>query len=121
MRTKPQCRLHQGPPGAAQTLRYMPARLSSPKPPKAAESKGDLAALRFRVADSGSHNLKTLMLHELEGLLAAVPAGAPAKTNRKTIVERNVLGTLKTCEETATQGSQSKALEGYNKAFKGEP
>jgi hypothetical protein len=98
----------------------MPARLSSPKPPKAAESKGDLAALRFRVADSDSHTLKILMLHELEGLLAAVPAGAPAKTNRKTTVAGNVLSTLKMCEETATQGSQSKAREGYIQAFKGE-
>ncbi len=98
----------------------MPACRSNPKPQKTAESKGDLAALGFRVADSGSHTLRTLMLHELEGLLAAVPAGAPAKTHRKTTVAGNVLGTLKMCEETLTQGSQSKALEGYIQAFKRE-
>jgi hypothetical protein len=31
----------------------MPSRRSSPNPPKAADAKGDLAALGFRVADSG--------------------------------------------------------------------
>jgi hypothetical protein len=44
----------------------MPARRSSPKPPKAADAKGDLATLGFRVADSGPHTSKTLMLLELE-------------------------------------------------------
>jgi hypothetical protein len=97
----------------------MPVRSPSPKPPKAADAKGDLTAFGFRVADSGPHTSKTLMLQELEALLAAVPTDAPAKTNRKTIVAGNVLGTLKTCDETATQGSQSKPLEGYIQAFKG--
>ncbi len=120
MRTKPQCSLHHGPPRAVQPLRYMPARSSSPKPPKDADAKGDLAALGFRVADSGPHTSKGLMLQGLEALLAAVPAGAPAKANRKTIVAGNLLGALKTREETATQCSQTRALKGYHQAFRGE-
>jgi hypothetical protein len=83
----------------------MPARRSSPKPPKAADAKGDLAALGFRVADSGPHTGKTLMLQELEALLVAVPAEAPAQAYRAAIVEENVLGkrTLSTRKETASR------------------
>jgi hypothetical protein len=83
----------------------MPARRSSAKPPKASDDKGDLTAQGFRVADSGPHTSKTLMLHELETLLAAVPADAPAKTYRAAIVEGNVLGkrTLSTRKETASR------------------
>jgi hypothetical protein len=83
----------------------MPARRSSPKPPKAAEAHADLASLGFRVADSGPHTSKTLMLQELEALLAAVPLDAPAKTYRAAIVEENVLGkrTLSTRKETASR------------------
>jgi len=83
----------------------MPARSSSPKPPKVADAKADLVALGFRVAASGPHTSKTLMLQELEILLAAVPADAPAKTYRAAIVEENVLGkrTLSTRKETATR------------------
>jgi hypothetical protein len=83
----------------------MPARRSKPKPPKAQNAKGDLAALGFRVADSGPHTSKTLMLQELDALLAAVPADAPAKTYRAAIVEGNVLGkrTLSTRKETASR------------------
>jgi hypothetical protein len=83
----------------------MPARHSNPKPPKAADAKGDLAALGFRVADSGPHTSKTLMLQELETLLAAVPADAPAKAYRAAVVEENVLGkrTLSTRKETASR------------------
>jgi hypothetical protein len=83
----------------------MPARHSNPKPPKAADAKGDLAALGFRVADSGPHTSKTLMLQELEALLAAVPADAPAKAYRAAVVEENVLGkrTLSTRKETASR------------------
>jgi hypothetical protein len=83
----------------------MPARRSKPKPPKTADSKSDLAALGFRVADSGPHTIKTLMLQELEALLAAVPADAPAKAYRAAIVEENVLGkrTLSTRKETASR------------------
>jgi len=105
MRTKSRCGLHQGPPRAAQTFPCMPARRASPKPPKAADAKGDLAALGFRVADSGPHTSKTLMLQELEALLAAIPADAPAKAYRAAIVEENVLGkrTLSTRKETATR------------------
>jgi hypothetical protein len=83
----------------------MPARRSNAKPPKVAGAKGDLAALGFRVADSGPHTSKTLMLRELEALLAAVPAEAPAKAYRAAIVEENVLGkrTLSTRKETASR------------------
>ena len=105
MRTKPQCGLHQGPPRAAQTPRCMPARRSSAKPPKASDDKGDLTAQGFRVTDSGPHTSKTLMLQELETLLAAVPVDAPAKAYRAAIVEENVLGkrTLSTRKETASR------------------
>ena len=92
MRRPPLCGLHQGLPRAAQTLRCMPARRSKYKPPKVAGAKSDLAALGFRVADSGPHTSKTLMLQELEALLAAVPADAPARAYRVAIVEENVLG-----------------------------
>ena len=56
----------------------------------------------MRLADSGLHTSKTLMLQELEGLLAAVPEGAPAKAYRVAIVEENVLGkrTFSACKET---------------------
>jgi hypothetical protein len=83
----------------------MPARRSTPKPPKPSEAHADLAALGFRVADSGPHTSKTLMLRELEALLAEVPVDAPAKTYRAAIVEENVLGkrTLSTRKETASR------------------
>jgi hypothetical protein len=83
----------------------MPARRSSPKPPKAADANGDLTALGFRVADSGPHTSKTLMLQELETLLAVVSAEAPAKVYRAAVVEENVLGkrTLSTRKETASR------------------
>jgi hypothetical protein len=57
------------------------------------------------VADSGPHTSKTLMLQELEALLAAVPADVPAKAYRTAIVEENVLGkrTLSTRKETASR------------------
>ena len=86
MRTKPQCGLHQGHPRAAHALRRMPARRSSSKPPNAEAAKD------LRLADSGPRTSKTLMLQELEALLAAVPEGAPAKAYRVAIVEENVLG-----------------------------
>ena len=105
MRRQPQCGLHQGPPRAAQSLLCMPSRRASPKPPKAADAKGDLAALGFRVAESGPHTSKTLMLQELQALLAAIPAGASAKAYRAAIVEENILGkrTLSTRKETASR------------------
>ena len=83
----------------------MPARSSNAKPLKADDAEWNLVALGFRVAASGPHTSKTLMLQELETLLAAVPADAPAKTYRAAIVEENVLGkrTLSTRKETATR------------------
>ena len=60
-------------------LPFMPARTNAPKAPKRATTSVDLQALGFRVAESGPHTSKTLMLQELEALLEAVPADAPAK------------------------------------------
>ncbi len=73
--------------------------------PKGRRRQGDLATLGFRVADSGPHTSKTLMLQELEALLAAIPADAPAKAYRAAIVEENVLGkrTLYAFKETASR------------------
>ncbi len=67
----------------------------------------------FRVVDSGPHTSKTLMLQELESLLAAVPAHAPAKSYRAAIVEENVLGkgALSARKETA---SRLTALHGFD-------
>ena len=61
----------------------------------------------------GPHTSKTLMLQELEALLAAVPADAPAKAYRAAIVEENLLGkrTLTSRKETA---SRLKALHGLD-------
>lgn len=105
MRRQPRCGLHQGPPRAAHARRCIPAHRSSPKPPKGTDANSDLAALGFRVADSGPHTSKTLMLQELEALLAVVPAEATAKAYRAAIVEENVLGkrTLSTRKETASR------------------
>ena len=113
MRRQPQCDLHQGPPRAAHALRRMPARSSSAKPPKVSDDKDDLVALGFRVAGSGPHTSKTLMLQELEALLAAIPPDAPANAYRAAIVEENVLGkrTLSTRKETATRLT---ALHGFD-------
>ena len=93
-----------GPPRPAQPLRDACPSFQ-PQAPKVADTKADLAAMGFRVADSGPHTSKTLMLQELEALLAAVPADAPAKAYRAAIVEENVLGkrTLSTRKETATR------------------
>ena len=105
MRIQPRYDLHQGPPKAADPLPCMPARRASLMPQKPEKAKEDLAALGFRVAQSGPHTSKTLMLQELEALLAAVPADAPAKAYRAAIVEENVLGkrTLSTRKETASR------------------
>ena len=57
------------------------------------------------MADSGPHTSKTLLLQELETLLAVVSAEAPAKVYRAAVVEENVLGkrTLSTRKETASR------------------
>lgn len=91
----------------------MPSRRSGPKPPNGADAKGNLATQGFRLAHSGPHTSKTLMLKELEALLAAVPIDAPAKAYRAAIVEENVLGkrTLSSRKETA---SRLKALHGLD-------
>jgi hypothetical protein len=98
----------------------MPARRANPKPPKAADTKGDLTAQGFRVADSGPHTSKTLMLLELEALLAAVPADAPAKSYRAAIVEENVLGkrTLSTRKETASRLTAMHGLDPTKPLFR---
>ncbi len=108
MRRKPTCGLllrshHQA--HDLRPTRRMPTRRTSPKPPKTVEAKGYLAALGFRLADSGPHTSKTLMLQELETLLQALPVDAPAKAYRAAIVEENVLGkrTASTRKETASR------------------
>jgi hypothetical protein len=98
----------------------MPVRRSSPKPAKPSEAHADLATLGFRVADSGPHTSKTLMLQELETLLAAVPGDAPAKAYRAAIVEENVLGkrTLSTRKETASRLSALHGLDPTKPLFR---
>lgn len=113
MRGPPRCGVHNSPPRAALTARCMPARRSAPKPPRTTEPHAALAALGFRVAASGPHTSKTLILQELETLLAAVPADAPAKFYRAAIVEENVLGkgTLSIRKET---GPRLTGLHGFD-------
>ena len=53
------------------SLPFMPARTNAPKAPKHAATSVDLQALGFRVAQSGPHTSKTLMLQELEALLGS--------------------------------------------------
>ena len=120
MRTNSRCGLHQGPPRPAQPIRYMPARRSSPKPPKAADAKGELAAMGFRVAYSGPQTTKTLMLQELETLLAAVPVDAPAKAHRVAIVGENVLGkrTLSARKETPSRLTALNGLDPIKPLFR---
>ncbi len=98
----------------------MPARRSSPKSPKAAEAEGDLTAQGFRVADSGPHTGKTLMLQEMGTLMAAVPADAPAKVYRTAILEENVLGkrTLSTRKETASRLTALHGLDSSKPLFR---
>jgi hypothetical protein len=105
MRRPPRCGLYNGPPRAALTLSCMSARRSTPKPPRTSEPHAALAALGFRLADSGPQTSMTLMLRELETLLAAVPVDARAKSYRAAILEENVLGkgTLSTRKETASR------------------
>ena len=83
----------------------MHSRRSNPKPATAAAAKGDLEALGFRIAQSGPHTSKTLMLQELETLLQVVAARESAKAYRVAIVEENLLAkrTLSTRKETATR------------------
>ena len=113
MRRPPRCGLHNGPPRAALPLRCMPASNSAPQPPRTSEPHDGLAALGFRVADGGRHISNTLILRELETLLAAVPADTPAKSYRAAILEENVLGkgTLSARKETA---SRLTALHGFD-------
>lgn len=105
MSSPSRCGLHNGPPRAALTPRCMPAPRTRAKPPEAHEGSGELLALGFRVADTGPHTSKTLILQELETLLAAVPADPAAKAYRAAIVDENVLGkrTLSARKETASR------------------
>jgi len=113
MHRPPRCGLHNGPPRAALADRYMPAPRTRPKPPEAHEGSAELLALGFRVADSGPHTSKTLMLQELEALLAAVPADAPAKAYRAAMLEENVLGKGTRCTRKET-ASPPTALHGLD-------
>lgn len=116
MRRQPTCGpLHQENYQAhdPRTPRCMPSRRAVPNHPKAAAATPDLAALGFRIAQSGPHTSKTLMLQELETLFEALSADAPATAYRTAIVEENVLGkrTASTRKETATR---LKALHGLD-------
>ena len=81
----------------------MAARRSAPKPPRTSVPHAGFAALARRVSDSGPQISKTLMLQELDTLLAAVPIDAATKAYRAAILEENVLGkgTLSVRKETA--------------------
>ena len=98
------CQPHQ-PTAPTRPSRRMTTRRTSPGPAKAADGVSDLVAMGFRVAESGPHTGKTLMLQELETLLGALPSDAPAKAYRAAIVEENVLGkrTASTRKETASR------------------
>ena len=91
MRTKPRCGLYQSPPRAAQTFHCMPTRRSTPKPPKVADAKGDLAVQVLRVDNNGIHTSNSLRVQELKDLISAVPADAPAKSYPAAIVEEITL------------------------------
>jgi len=120
MRIKSRCGLHQGPPRATHTHRCMPVQRPSPHAAGTSAAQGDLAALGFRVADSGPHTGKTLMLQELEALLVAVPVEAPAKAYRAAIVQDNVLGkrTLSTRKETASRLTALHGLDSSKPLFR---
>ena len=57
-----------------------------------ARGKGVRAALGFRDGDKGTHSSRTLMLIELEQLLAATPPEAVMTDFRRVVVDENVLG-----------------------------
>jgi hypothetical protein len=98
----------------------MTTRRSTPMPTKAADGVSDLVALGFRVAESGPHTGKTLMLQELETLLGALPADAPAKAYRAAILEENILGkrTASTRKETASRLSALHGLDPSKPLFR---
>lgn len=72
--------------------------------------------LGFRDGDKGVHSSRTLMLRELELLLAATPADAGVADFRRAVVEQNVLGkrTATTREHTVRK---LKALYGLDPAI----
>lgn len=76
----------------------------------------ELAVLGFRIAPSGPHTGKTLMLSELTSLFEAVEPSASSAHYRQAIVEGNVLGkpTASSRKETATR---LKALYGLSPAL----
>jgi hypothetical protein len=98
----------------------MPACRSNPYRPKAADTKGDLTARGFRVADRGPHTSKTLMLKELETLLEAVSDDAPSKSYRASFLEESVLGkrTLSTRKETASRLTARHGLDPTKPVFR---
>ena len=52
----------------------------------------DLESLGFRLGASGTHTSRTMMLEELEVLLATVPANAKREAYVSEIIDQNVLG-----------------------------
>ncbi len=80
----------------------MPLRLLNPTTPTSslglpAASPG-LVEFGLKFTGGGTHISRTIMLAELEALLAAVPMGSPASEYRDAILLRNVLG--KTTDST---------------------
>ena len=63
-------------------------RQGSPGGPSAAA----LERFGIKLTPGGAHISRTMMLVELEALLAAVPANSPTSAYREAILERNVLG-----------------------------
>ncbi len=57
-----------------------------------------LVKFGLKLTGGGTHISRTIMLAELEALLAAVPAGSPACEYRDAVLQRNVLG--KTTDST---------------------
>jgi hypothetical protein len=65
------------------------SNLSSPNFPAASRA---LEAFGFKFSSGGAHISRTMMLEELDAVLATVPVGSGAAEYRTAILERNVLG-----------------------------
>ena len=70
----------------------------SPSPPTFPAGTPTLESFGFKFSDGGAHISRTMMLAELEAMLAAVPAGSSQDDYRIAILGRNVLG--KTTDST---------------------
>lgn len=84
--------------------------------PRCFAAQEELAALGFRIAQSGPHTGKTLMLSELTSLFEAVEPSAPSTHYRQAIVQENVLG-KPTSSSRKEAAIRLKALYGLNPAL----